>query len=203
MKNLKLFLVALTAVLMNLTAEAQNKNETTLDIHEYPNSDLAIVSILNKEAKDYRLQLQDVDGNALNKVIKISGKEVSVQKLLKFDHLSDGTYVMSLRSKDQNLKKYFQVKDNRISEQPLVRGAEDIKTYAFKEEDKLFITRIDFDGEEAEVKITNKKGEVFFNYDLPLEERYNGVFDISALPMGRYCVTISSLQSQYSYDFRK
>lgn len=172
-------------------------------IHSYLKTDYAIVSAQNSFTEAFKVTIVNAAGETLYSSPRIKSSN-SFQKLFDLSTLKDGDYKVILSGKNTIAEESFTVADHKlVKEEKEVAANEKLNTFFRTSGNKLFVSHLNFMNDDLSIKISNEKGEVVYNSELPAESTYSGLFDISKLPTGHYQIALTSGNKIYSYDFRK
>ncbi|WP_066632894.1 hypothetical protein [Labilibacter marinus] len=178
------------------------KGKSDMQIAPYLNTDYSVISLSNKTDKTAVFKIVDDNGEVYYKEwVKKDGLS---QKVLDFAHAEDGTYraILKVNGSD-DLTETFIIKNHKLVTPKQEVSEEELRAFFNLVENTLYVSHITFGSNSFGISIADSNREDVFVKSVEGNSTYSGKFDISALPIGQYTVSINSGDSKYSYEFQK
>ncbi|MDX8338189.1 hypothetical protein SLH46_03270 [Draconibacterium sp. IB214405] len=194
MKTIKLLSTVLAVAIVAVATAVEKPKMNVVPV----SADRAVVSILNEDAELFQLSIHSEDGELV--YYKQTTKPLtSYQKIFDFKNLENGNYTMDLRINDTRLLKDISVASKGIS---VGESKLRIDPYFAFADGVLKLSYLNFDQEQLSLNIYDENGLV---YKSSLGKDFNiaSGYDLSGLKEGKYEVTLSSMNNDFSYSLVK
>ncbi|TCO07649.1 hypothetical protein [Natronoflexus pectinivorans] len=198
--RLKSLLLVATFFAVTLAVAAESR----ISVTPYPRSSFVLVSAIPSDAGFYSVVIQDRSGNVVFVSNRFESGD-SFSRLFDFSKLADGDYRARLRNRNGiDSETMFSLRAGRLLEQAptAVRDSESLAKI-WTASDYLFVSHLNKEMKPTAIRLADSKGNIIYSGELPSELTYSGRYNISALPVGDYSVSLISGNTVYNYGFRK
>ncbi|TAJ15119.1 hypothetical protein DMA11_02820 [Marinilabiliaceae bacterium JC017] len=173
-------------------------------IHPYLKTSYAIVSAQHALIEPFKVKIVADNGETLYESPRIKN-EANFQKLFDLESFNDGDYKVVLIGKKSKSEERFSIIDHKIvkAADSEAKTASTLDTFFRKVDNRLFVSHLNFNNQPMSLSIYDDESNKLFTTNLEATSSYSGMFDISELPVGEYCVNFQSGEKSYSYEFEK
>ncbi len=196
--------VMFTVGVSAFAGEGEGKTASpAVSIFPYLDTNYSVLSLNNSSEKSAVLTIEGTDGEVFHR--EVISKAGFTQKVLDFSYLADGSYSVNLKAKGtEYFSKPFIVKNHKVvSDSDQAASASNANTsFARVVKNTLIVSYIPFEVKSVDVTISSNTEEIF-SKTFTADKTFSKKFDISALPRGKYQVSINSEDKNYSYAFSK